>query len=96
MPNAKPDAAKLHAVNLRMRDDTRSIIDRAANMLGRSRSDFMIDAARRAAEEAILDQTLISVNREKYDAFLAILDRPPQPNEKLRATMQAIPIWEKS
>lgn len=96
MPNATPtDPSTLHAVNLRVRSETRSLIDRAAQALGRTRSDFMIEAARRAAEDAILDQTVISMSRERYDAFLAILDRPPQPNEKLRATMQATPIWER-
>lgn len=95
MPEATTDPSALHAVNLRVRGETRSLIDRAAKALGRSRSDFMIEAARRAAEDAILDQTVISVSREKYDAFLAILDRPPQPSEKLRALMQSTPIWER-
>jgi uncharacterized protein (DUF1778 family) len=37
----------------------------------------MIDAARRAAEDALLDQTLVKVDRATYDRFVAILDRPP-------------------
>lgn len=65
------------AVNLRVREDVRSLIDRAARAQGRSRSDFMIDAARRAAEDALLDQTLVKVDRATYDRFVAILDRPP-------------------
>ncbi len=77
-----------------MRTETRSLIDHAAMMLGRTRSDFVIEAARRAAEDAILDQTIIEVNRERYEQFLEMLDRPPQPNEKLRATMQAKPLWQ--
>ena len=95
MSNAAAEPSRLHAVNLRVRTETRALIDRAAQMQGRTRSDFMIDAARRAAEDAILDQTVISVSREKYDAFLAILDRPPQPNEKLRTMMHSTPIWER-
>ena len=91
---AKPDKG-VHAVNLRVRTETRALIDHAARMQGRSRSDFMIDAARRAAEDAILDQTVISVDREAYDKFLAILDAPPEPNEKLRATLRSTPIWER-
>jgi uncharacterized protein (DUF1778 family) len=65
------------AVNLRVREDVRSLIDRAARAQGRSRSDFMIDAARRAAEEALLDQTLVQVDRATYDRFVAALDQPP-------------------
>jgi len=47
------------AVNLCVRRDSRSLIDRAANAQVKTRSDFMIDAARRAAEEFLLDQTLV-------------------------------------
>jgi hypothetical protein len=37
----------------------------------------MIDAARRAAEETLLDQTLVRVDRETYEHFLTVLDHPP-------------------
>lgn len=66
-----------HAVNLRVRDDIRGLIDRAARAQGKTRSDFMIDAARRAAEEALLDQTLVRVDADTYAHFLAVLDEPP-------------------
>ncbi len=64
-------------VNLRIRDDIRALIDRAARIRGKTRSDFMIDAAHRAAEDALLDQTLVSVDAESYRHYLDILDRPP-------------------
>ncbi|TVR67873.1 MAG: DUF1778 domain-containing protein [Candidatus Competibacteraceae bacterium] len=67
-----------HAVNLQVREDIRDLIDRAARSQGRSRSDFMIDAARRATEEAFLDQTLVRVDRQTYEHFLAVLDQPPE------------------
>ena len=50
-------------VNLRIREDVRNIIDRAASLRGKSRSDFMIDAAYRAAEDTLLDQTLVRVDK---------------------------------
>jgi len=65
------------AVNLRVRSDIRALIDRAAQAYGKTRSDFMIDASRRAAEDALLDQTLIRVDQETYDHFLSVLDQPP-------------------
>ena len=72
--NAEPTT---RAVNLRVREEIRALIDQAASIQGRSRSDFMIDAARRAAEEALLDQTLVRVDRETYEHFLTVLDHPP-------------------
>lgn len=89
-----PANIETKAVNLRVRAETRAIIDQAARAQGRSRSDFMIDAARRAAEDALVDQTLILTDRAGYDRFLAMLDAPPQPNDKLRKLMQTPAPWE--
>lgn len=86
--------ATTHAVNLRVRNDTRALIDRAAQAQGRTRSDFMIEAARRAAEEAILDQTVILTDQTGYDRFVALLERPPETNERLRKLMQTPAPWE--
>jgi uncharacterized protein (DUF1778 family) len=73
----QPDRGHSHAVNLRVRDDVRALIDRAARAHGKTRSDFMIDAARRAAEDALLDQTLVRVDSESHAHYLAVLDEPP-------------------
>jgi uncharacterized protein (DUF1778 family) len=72
-----PPEPETSAVNLRVRDDVRALIDRAARSHGKSRSDFMIDAARRAAEEALLDQCLVRVDAESFDCFVQMLDVPP-------------------
>ena len=64
-------------VNLRIREDMRALIDRAAKIRGKTRSDFMIDAAYRAAEDTLLDQTLVKVDAESYSHYLAVLDQPP-------------------
>ena len=78
MPSAnKKTDTPTCAVNLRVRRDIRSLIDRAAQANGKSRSDFMIDASRRAAEDALLDQTLVRVDQETYSHFLTVLDQPP-------------------
>lgn len=81
MPSLPPTRANAESltlpVNLRVRGDIRDLIDQAAKSQGRSRSEFMIDAARRAAEEALLDQTLVRVDRQTYEQFLSVLDQPP-------------------
>ena len=81
-------------VNLRVRDEVRALIDRAARAQGRSRSDFMIEAARRAAEDVLIDQSLIRVDGDTYDAFLAALDAPPQVNAALAKTMNGAAPWD--
>jgi len=86
-PSAASSEATTRAVNLRVREEIRDLIDQAAKIQGRSRSDFMIDAARRAAEETLLDRTLVRVDRETYEHFLAVLDQPPagEGYERLKA-----------
>jgi uncharacterized protein (DUF1778 family) len=80
------------AINPGVREDIRDLIDQAAKSQGRSRSDFMIDTARRAAEEALLDQTLARVDRRTYDHFLAVLDQP-SGGEGVARLMRAPRPW---
>ncbi|WP_192385399.1 DUF1778 domain-containing protein [Mesorhizobium silamurunense] len=79
-------------VNLRIREDVRILIDRAAKIRGKTRSDFMIDAAYRAAEDTLLDQTLVKVDAESYQHYLDILDRPPS-GEGFSRLMNAPKPW---
>lgn len=91
--NATP--SKRETLNLRIKPEERSLIDRAAKARGKNRTDFVLEAARAAAEEALLDQTIIAASPEAYAAFLARLDMPPQSNERLRKTMQTPAPWDK-
>ena len=93
-PDRANRAHELKAVNLRVREDTRALIDKAASIQGRSRTDFMIEAARRAAEDAILDQRVIMVSQESYDHFLAFLERPPEVSEELVKLMRTTAPWD--
>lgn len=70
-------AVRTSNINIRVAPETLGLIDRAAQAAGKTRTGFMIDAARRAAEEALLDQTFVSVDQETYERFIAVLDRPP-------------------
>ena len=85
---------KRQSLNLRIKAEERGLIDRAAKTLGKNRTDFVLDAARRAAEDALLDRTILTVSPKAYAEFLARLDAPPQPNERLRKTLRAVAPWE--
>ncbi len=80
------------AVNLRLREDVRGLIDRAAAAQSKTRSEFMVDAARRAAEDAVLDQTLVRVDQATWTHFQALLDRPPA-SEGFNRLMAARKPW---
>ncbi|MEC4593040.1 MULTISPECIES: type II toxin-antitoxin system TacA family antitoxin [Nitrospirillum] len=80
-------------VNLRIREDVRRVIDRAAGLRGKTRSDFMIEAAYRAAEDTLLDQALVRVDVDSYRHYLALLDQPPG-GEGFERLMKAPKPWE--
>ena len=92
----KPSSASTTAgaINIRVRDDDRTLIDQAASLSGKSRSEFMLDAARRAASETILDRTLFRMAPAAFGRFTALLDAPPQPNAALRRLMNPKAPWE--
>jgi len=82
-------------LNIRIRPSEKGLIDRAALARGKNRTDFILDAARQAAEDTLIDRALISVSPKAYSDFLARLDAPPQPNAKLKASMSAPAPWDK-
>jgi uncharacterized protein (DUF1778 family) len=93
MPNTKPTERR-DTLNLRIKSEDRGLIDRAAKLTGKTKTDFVLEAARRAAEDALLDHTLFVVGPEAFDAFRARLDEPPHPNAKLRRALQTPAPWE--
>lgn len=96
MPGTQHPHAKREPLNLRIKPEERALIDRAAKLRGKNRTSFVLDAARAAAEETLLDRIVITLSPDAYAAFLARLDKPPMPNERLRKTMQATPPWDRA
>lgn len=82
-------------INLRTSADQKALIDRAAERLGKSRTEFILDTMREASENVLLDQRMFWLDEEAFEAFQAILDAPPEPNDELRRTLSKTPLWEK-
>ncbi|HEY4941302.1 MAG TPA: DUF1778 domain-containing protein [Rhizomicrobium sp.] len=83
------------SINLRIETNTRQLIDDAATILGKTRTEFMVDSARRQAIDVLLDQRLFVLDSERYDAFMHALDNPPAPGPKLRSLLRRTPAWRK-
>ena len=71
------------------------MLNRAAALRGQKLSEFMLDSARRRAEEAILDQRVFFLDDRAHAAFLKILDAPPKPTKALRALMARKPAFHR-
>ncbi|HEY2256293.1 MAG TPA: DUF1778 domain-containing protein [Variovorax sp.] len=81
-------------LNIRIPAAVRALIDRAAEVGGKTRTDFILEASKRAAEETLIDQTLLLADPKAYAAFVALLEAPPAPNERLRRTMRNRAPWD--
>ncbi len=81
------------SINLRIELQTRQLIDDAAAVLGKTRTEFMIDSARTLAIDTLLDQRLFVLDAERHEAFVHALDNPPAPGPKLRALLKRTPAW---
>ncbi len=80
-------------ISIRARTRQRDLMDQAAERLGRSRSDFMLEAACRQAEDVLLNQTYLAVAPDAFAAFQALLDATPTSTDRLRRTLQAASPW---
>jgi uncharacterized protein (DUF1778 family) len=87
--------ARGETINLRATRKQKSLIDRAAESLGRSRSDFMLESSCREAETVLLDRRYFALSDETFRRFTAILDKPPRSNPKLRRLLQARAPWDR-
>lgn len=83
------------SINLRIEAHTRQLIDEAAALLGKTRTEFMIDSARALAMDVLLDQRLFMLDSDRHNAFIHALDNPPAPGPRLRALLRRVPAWER-
>lgn len=82
-------------IQIRASAATKGLLNRAAALRGQKLSEFMLDSARRQAEETILDQRNFFLDPDAHERFLAMLDAPANPTKELRARMRRKPIWER-
>ncbi len=84
------------AINLRALPEQRDLIDQAALLLGKNRSDFMLEAACERAQSVLLDQVFFSLDAAQFRQFNKLLDASPAPNEGLERLMAVKPPWVKA
>lgn len=96
MPTAK-DSGKAPrrsaSINIRALQQQRDLIDRAARLASKKRSEFMLDAACKEANNILLDNRHFSLDQKKFNHFLEALDQPPKDNPLLHQTLNTTPPW---
>ena len=80
---------------MRFPDADLAIIDRAASQRGRSRTEFVRDAAVRAAEEVLMENVVIRLSPAGFGAFVSALEAPPAPVPELVELLKRPAPWER-
>lgn len=92
---SKSTPASRTALNLRIKPDDQALIDRAAKLAGKTRTDFVLEAAHKAAVETLTERTLFHADPAAFAKFAKALDTAPAPSAKLKRTMKATAPWGK-
>lgn len=81
-------------INIRAPQSQRDLIDQAAAVQGKSRSEFMLELAYQKAQDVLLDRRLFGLDEHRFEQFLALLDAPPQPSAKLHTLLTTPAPWD--
>lgn len=92
MANVENVETRKAPINIRALASQRTLIDKAAATLNKSRSDFMLDAACREAENVLLDQRLFFLRDDEFEAFEAALNAPV--SESIKKLLATKAPWE--
>jgi uncharacterized protein (DUF1778 family) len=86
---------KEHPISMRLPEADLAIIDRAAGLRGRSRTDFVREAALRAAEEVLMENALIRMSPDGFGAFMKALSAPAAPVPEMVELVRRVAPWER-
>jgi uncharacterized protein (DUF1778 family) len=92
-PMPASNRRKDDVIQIRASAEAKALLNRAAAMRGQKLSEFMLDSARREAEETILDQRAFFLDDEAHARFLAVLDAPPKPSAQAQARLKRKAPW---
>ncbi len=88
-----PLRRKDDVIQIRTSGEAKALPNRATALRGQKLSEFMLESARRQAEETILDQRTFFLDEKSHARFLALLDSPPKPSVKIRARLKRKAPW---
>ncbi|ABW29710.1 conserved hypothetical protein [Acaryochloris marina MBIC11017] len=91
---SSPTQSTKKKINLKVDPHRGDVIDRAAAVAGKTRTEFMVDASYREAQELLLSQTTFYLSNGGWDAFMEILDNPPEPSAARKALQDHQAPWD--
>lgn len=87
--------SKTAPINMRVEPSQHALLTKAAAILNKDRSSFILDIACREAENVLLDQRLFYWSDEDFDSFESSLSKPSETNNKLKELLSGEDSWDK-
>jgi uncharacterized protein (DUF1778 family) len=94
--HAMPTTTRSSRLGLRATPEQEAVLRRAAEVAHKSLTDFILDAACRAAAQTLLEQRLFMVSGGQYQTLLEMLDRPESDNPGLADLFARPAVWAKT
>jgi uncharacterized protein (DUF1778 family) len=76
--------AKTYRFDARLNEEQKLLIQRAADLEGRTMTDFVLHSAETAAERTIEKRAMLILTAREAEAFVDAILRPPGPGPVLR------------
>ena len=90
---ATESAPRETIINLRAPAAQRALIDQAAQVQGKSRTDFMLEAAYEKAQQVLLDRTVFALDAKRFERFVELLNAPVKTNKALSRLLAKRAPW---
>lgn len=94
MPTSARKPTRDKQINIRATDEERAVIDYAASLVNKNRTDFIIEKAVHEAQNIILDQRVFVLDDARYQSFIEQLEAPVQNIEGRKRLMDVKPEWK--
>jgi uncharacterized protein (DUF1778 family) len=92
MSKATPAAVKTARLEARLSEKQKSLFQRAADLTGRSLTDFVVSSAQEVAARTVREHEVLTLSGEDRRIFVEALLKPATPGKRLRQAAR----WYKS
>jgi uncharacterized protein (DUF1778 family) len=76
-------------ITARVSDSVRVTLEQAAELLGSTVNQFVVQTAYQEAQRVIERETIIRLSQEDARTVLSLFDNPPKPNKRLKDAVKA-------
>ena len=79
---------KTYRFDARLQEDQKLLIQRAADLEGRTLTDFVLHSAQTAAERTLQQRAMLILSARETETFVTAILNPPRPGPALRKAVQ--------